>query len=132
MNTLQKTDNQTHKQASVALKVALNIFDKWGCSVEQKIAILGLTRSTFYRITKAPEKATLSHDQVERISYILNIHQALRMVFSNAENIYGYMQMANNNPYFNGKAPLSIIETGAFGALYEVYKRIDAMRGGQW
>ena len=132
MNALQKTDKQIQKHANVALKVALNIFDKWQCSAEQKIAILGLTRSTFYRITKSPEKASLSHDQVERISYILNIHQALRIVFSNAENIYGYMRMANNNPYFNGKSPLSIIETGSFGSLYEVNKRIDSMRSGQW
>ena len=48
------------------------------------------------------------------------------------ERFANVQRMANHNPYFNGKTPLSLIATGSFGALYEVYKRIDAMRGGQW
>ncbi len=132
MNLTQANDNNIAKHANIALKAVLNILDKWGCTAEQKFTILGLSRTTFYRIAKAPEKASLSQDQIERISYILNIHQALRMTFSNTENIYGYMSMANNNPFFNGKSPLSIITSGGFAALYEAYKRIDALRGGQW
>jgi hypothetical protein len=42
------------------------------------------------------------------------------------------MAMKNNNPYFNGNSPLALISTGKFGTLYEVFKRIDAMRNGQW
>jgi uncharacterized protein (DUF2384 family) len=120
------------QQAGAALKVVLNIFDKWKCSGAEKEAILGMSHSTFHRNSKDPLNAKLSNDQIERISYILNMHQALRMVFSNNENIYGFMRMENNNPYFNGKTPLSLIATGSFGALYEVFKRIDVMRGGQW
>lgn len=131
-NTQKKADIQSQNQGGIGLKVVLNLLDKWQCSAEQKIAILGFTRTTFYRVNKTPEKATLSGDQLERISYLLNIHQALRIVFSNSENIYGYMSMVNNNPYFNGRTPLSIIETGSFGALYEVFTRINAMRSGQW
>tara|TARA_R110000803_G_scaffold90248_1_gene157550 strand:- start:5671 stop:5877 length:207 start_codon:yes stop_codon:yes gene_type:complete len=32
-----------------------------------------------------------------------NIHQSLKEVFSNPENVYGFMNMQNSNPYFNGK-----------------------------
>lgn len=115
-----------------AFKVALGICDKWECSVAEKEAIFGMPRSTLHRNTKKPLEAKLSGDQIERVSYILNIHQALRIVFSNSENIYGYMNMKNNNPYFNGQTPMDIIKTGSFGSLYEVFTRINAMRGGQW
>ena len=54
------------------------------------------------------------------------------MVFTNPDNVYGFMKMVNNNPYFNGRTPLSLIATGQFGALYEVAKRVDSMRSGQW
>jgi len=132
MKLTKHSQEQNGNQAGIALKAVLNIFDKWGCSSTEKQAVLGMTPSSFFRNAKNPLSAKLSHDQVERISYVLNIHQALRMVFSNKENIYGFMSMENNNPYFNGNTPLSIVATGAFGSLYEVFKRVDVMRGGQW
>lgn len=129
---VNQSDHNPVNQAGTAFKVVLNIFDKWNCTGTEKETILGMSHSTFHRNSKNPLDAKLNKDQIERISYILNIHQTLRMVFSNRENTYGFMRMENNNPYFNGKTPLSLITTGSFGALYEVYKRIDIMRGGQW
>lgn len=130
--TVSKHRNTTPKiNSSVAFKLGSNILEKWQCSASDKQAILGLTKSSYYRFQNN-ESATLSSDQLERISYIANIHQALKMLFSNPDNIYGFMAMKNNNPYFNGNSPLALISTGKFGTLYEVFKRIDAMRNGQW
>ncbi len=39
----------------------------------------------------------------------LNIHQALRIVFENPANQYGFMKMKNHNPYFSGRSPLEVI-----------------------
>ncbi|MEH6595341.1 MAG: antitoxin Xre-like helix-turn-helix domain-containing protein [Colwellia polaris] len=130
--TVSKHQNTPPKiNSSVAFKLGSNILEKWQCSASDKQAILGLTKSSYYRFQNN-ESATLSSDQLERISYIANIHQALKMIFSNPDNIYGFMAMKNNNPYFNGNSPLALISTGKFGTLYEVFKRIDAMRNGQW
>ena len=130
--TVSKHQNTPTKiNSSVAFKLGSNILEKWQCSASDKQAILGLTKSSYYRFQNN-ESATLSSDQLERISYIANIHQALKMIFSNPDNIYGFMAMKNNNPYFNGNSPLALISTGKFGTLYEVFKRIDAMRNGQW
>ena len=62
---------------------------------------------------------------------MLNIHAALRMIFDNPDNLYGFVNMVNHNPFFNGRTPLAIMGTGDFAALYETYKRIDSLRGGQ-
>ena len=125
-----------HKASSIndaaAFRLGNNILDKWGCSPTEKQAILGLSKSSFYRFLKNNSLATFSSDQLERISYVANIHQSLRIIFSNPDNVYGFMSMKNDNPYFNGKSPRSLISTGSFGALYEVFKRIDAMRNGRW
>lgn len=121
------------KQMAIAgLKAVLTLLDKWGASAEQAQAILQLSRASYYKFKKEPAAASLSHDQCERLSYLLNIHAALRTLFENPENIYGFMSMANHNPGFNGQSPLDIIGSGNFGALYEVHKRIDGLRGGQW
>lgn len=122
----------TAPDGRVGLKVVFNILNRWGCSAEQQQSILQLPKSSYYKYRGAPEAARLTGDQIERISYLLNIHAALRVIFENPENVYGFMRMANNNPPFNGTAPLEMVATGRFGALYEVFRHIDSMRGGMW
>ncbi|MGL9723181.1 MbcA/ParS/Xre antitoxin family protein [Sodalis sp. (in: enterobacteria)] len=121
-----------HQAAAVGVKTALAILDKWGASPEQSQGILQLSRASWYKLRKDPAAVALNHDQFERIIYLLNIHAALRTIFDNPENVYGFMSMDNHNPFFSGRSPLRIIGTGSFGALYEVHKRIDALRGGRW
>ena len=128
----QATQKPTASMTASGFKAALKIFDKWGCGAEQAQKILGLNRATYFKYKKAPEAVNLSQDQLERLSYVINIHAALRVVFDNPENVYGFIKMPNHNPYFNGKTPLELISTGHFANLYEVYKRIDALRGAGW
>ncbi len=118
------------KANTVGLKTAMNILDKWGCSPEQEWQILGMKKSSYYKNRENPDSARISNDQLERISYILNMHQSLRVVFDNPENVYGFMGMKNHNPFFNGRSPLELLSSGRFGTLYEVFKRVDALRGG--
>ena len=114
------------------LTTAANILEKWGTSKEQAAIILRIPKSSFYKYLKHPETTRLDDDQLRRISYILNIHASLRTIFENPENIYGFMTKPNHNAYFNGQTPLSLIGKGDFGALYEVQKRLDSLRGHEW
>lgn len=114
------------------LKAAFNILEKWGCSLNEQLAILSLPKATYYKYRSAPEKAQLDRDHLDRISYLLNIHSSLNTVFDNPENRYGFMRMKNHNPYFSGKTPLEVISSGSLPALYETFKRVDALRGAQW
>ncbi len=132
MSTVKQAYVSNNIDHSKAFMMGVNILDKWQCTSAQKQAILSIPKSTYHRYLKEPNSVLLNPDQLERLSYIANIHQALRIVFSNPDNVYGFMKMKNENPYFNGRSPLSIIESGNFGALYEVFKHIDSLRGGQW
>lgn len=114
----------------VIIRAAFNILDKWQCTPEQQQNILQISKAAFYKYRSETGSISLSKDQKERISYLLNMHAALRIVFDNPANVYGFMRMANHNPYFNGETPLNLISSGHFGTLYEVAKRIDALRGG--
>lgn len=125
-------NSATNKSAdATAIKAAFTILDRWGASAEQQQSILQLAKATYYKHRSGGEPK-LTGDQLTRISYLLNIHASLRTVFENPTNVYGFMAMPNNNAYFNGAAPLTLIGSGAFGTLYEVAKRIDALRGGMW
>ncbi len=124
--------NLTASTAQAAVGSALNIMDKWACSEKEKMALLGIGRSTLHKYQAAPASARLSPDLLERISYLLNIHAILRMLFDNPENVYGFVRLPNNNPFFDGKAPIEILSTGLMSALYEVHRHLDAIRDGQF
>ncbi len=133
MNNAQKLEPIEKSQApGVGLKTVFTILDRWGCTAEQVQKILQISRPAYYKYRKNPQQANLTHDQIERLSYLVNIHGCLRMLFENPKNVYGFMGLKNDNPYFNGKSPLEVISSGQFAALYETFKRIDVLRGGLW
>ncbi|QNU61639.1 antitoxin Xre-like helix-turn-helix domain-containing protein [Vreelandella titanicae] len=125
--------SQNRAAAAIGLKTAVRILDKWRASGEQGEAILRVSHSTYARARRGDlDEIKLDSDQLTRISYLLNIHAALRMIFDNPENLYGFVNLVNDNPYFNGRTPLEIMGSGDFAALYETFKRIDSLRGSQW
>lgn len=128
----RKSPSDMRQVGISGLRAAFNLLNRWGCTAEQAQAILRLPKATYYKYRNDPDSARLDKDQLTRISYLLNIHQALRIVFENPDNVYGFMRKRNHNPYFHGRSPLESIETGDFGALYETFKRIDSLRGGLW
>lgn len=118
-------------QMAVALRTAISILRKWGARTEQVLAILRISRSTYAR-ARRDEAVSLDTDQLARTSMVLNSHAALRTVFDNPENVYGFMGMKNDNAYFSGRAPLEVMARGDVISVYETYRRIDALRGALW
>lgn len=116
----------------IGLKVVLNILNKWQCSEAEKQALLGIKRSTLHKYQDDPNSARVTHDLSERVSYLLNIHHALRLLFSNSENVYGFVRLENNSAPFNGLTPMQFMQSGRCAALYEVFRHVDGLRGGQW
>lgn len=123
-----KSTNDCHLAAEIGFKTAVNIMTKWHCTFEQMQYILAISKDSFIDYKNDPSKAQLSKEQIDRLSYIVNIHATLRSIFTNSENVYNFMSLKNNNSYFNGRSPLEIISEGDFVELGEVFKRITAMR----
>lgn len=120
-----------NKQVQTAFKVVLNIFDKWHCTTEEALTLLGLKRSTWFKYKSAPEKITFNHDITERISYVLNIHAALRVLFSHPDSVYNWVRKPNKAPFYNGKSAMDIMMQGRVVDLWAVASRLNAERGGK-
>lgn len=106
--------------------------ERWKATSRQIENTLRISRSTYARAKDQDRTVSLDSDQFARISLILNIHAALRTIFDNPENVYGFPSLKNDNDFFNGQAPLDVMSTGSFISLYESFRRIDALRGAQW
>ena len=131
MNKVNAAQEITKNQVQTALKAVLNILSKWHCNTEETLILLGLKRSTLFKYKSMPEKATISQDLTERLSYLLNIHAALRILFSNPDSIYGWVRKPNQAPFFNGKSAMDIMLQGRVVDLWAVASRLNAERGGK-
>lgn len=110
----------------VGMITAMRILEKWNCNQQQFQTLLMLPEN--YNDIDL-EKMCFSQDQVERVSYILNIHAGLSTLFSNPENIYGFMNMVNYNEPFNGTKPIDILcdeKTNQFEIIFNhIYQLLE-------
>lgn len=116
------------KRNSVALKAFFGITHKWGLSSDQERVLLGVPKATFYR-WKDHMDGSLSADTFERISYILGIYKALRILLPNENAANGWIHKPNTAPLFGGKSALDKLMKGYVIDLADVRRYLDAERG---
>lgn len=61
---------------------------------------------------------------LERCLLIIEIDQSLHLAFNNSKNIYGFMNMENYNPYFEGRKPLDMIANGDIATMKAIADRV--------
>lgn len=132
--TLSASDAQHDLQSGDAGRVALtfffNLMQLWQCSAEQQRKLLGsIGNSTYFNWKKLPS-VRLPHDTLERISYLMGIHKALRILFSNQpERAYEWVHQANLAAPFNGRSALDYMLAGRVLDIADVRRYLDAVRG---
>jgi len=88
---------------------------------------LGVTsNSTFFK-WKSKKKGRVTRDQLERISYILGIYKALKILLPDTAD--EWIKKPNKHHLFNGKSSLDIMLGGNVADLYIVRKYLDSERG---
>lgn len=113
---------------SIALKAFFGITDKWGLTSEQERVLLGVPKATFYR-WKQHLDGSLNQDTLERISYVLGIYKALRILLPNEKAANLWITKANSAPLFSGRTALDKLMQGRVIDLADVRRYLDAERG---
>jgi hypothetical protein len=130
---LQKTGpsvTDTPQAGKVALSFFFGLMEKWGCSAAEQKVLLGSIGNTTYHKYKSLPEVRLSHDLMERISYLMGIHKSLRIIFSSqAENAYRWVTKPNQAAPFNGQSALQFMLSGRMTELADVRRYLDGVRG---
>ena len=107
------------------------IFSQWRLTGAQQMTLLGLSNEkTLYNWKSQPEKAKLTRDLLERTSYILGIYKSLEVLLPDEGLADQWLATPNDNPLFNGTAPLDRLLAGQVVDLAVVRNFLDAERGG--
>lgn len=112
-----------------ALKAFFNIMKRWKVRDEDARALLGgVSNGPFYEMKRHPERV-LDTDRLTRISYLIGIFKALRILHS-PRLADEWVHLPNANPIFAGKTPLFYMMRGGLPAMQTVRRLLDARRAG--
>ena len=120
-------DSITDEEAGAMFRAALNLFRLWGVTDDQAAIILDLPRRTFAR-WKTGEIGRIGRDGKARLSNLMGIHKALRIIFKEPARGYGWIKAPN--AAFSGRSALDVMLHGELTDLMRVRHYLDAERGG--
>jgi hypothetical protein len=112
-----------------ALKAFFNLAARWGVRDEDARALLGgVSNGPFYEMKRHPDRI-LETDRLMRISYLVGIFKALRILHAEAL-ADEWVRLPNTNPIFAGETPLQYMIRGGLPAMQTVRRLLDARRAG--
>jgi hypothetical protein len=125
---------ERRRLSAPALRTFLAIADLWGLNEEQRCLVLGMpSRSTYHgwaRTAREHGELTLSVDVLLRISAVLGIHQALRILHATEQEGVAWLRRPHAATVFGGAPPLALVTSGTQDGLLTVRRFLDAARGG--
>jgi hypothetical protein len=112
-----------------ALKAFFRIMERWRVRDEDARALLGgVTNGPFYEMKRQPDRV-IDADRLMRVSYLIGIFKALRILHSErlADD---WVRLPNQNAIFAGQTPLAYMIRGGLPAMQTVRRLLDARRAG--
>lgn len=114
---------------AIAWKSLEKIIEKFHLTESEAMTLMGdIPRSSYYNGIKKHE-GRLTRDQKERISFLLGIYKALRILFIDSAQGMSWINRKNTLPPFNGLTPKEYMLRGSVIHLADVRRFLDFWRG---
>ena len=107
-------------------RAVLNLLAKWDLTDEQASTLLDMPLRTFRR-WKAGQPGRLDRDGKARLSNLLGVHKALRVLFREPDRGYRWIKAPNET--FGGASALEVMLRGELTDLMRVRRYLDSERG---
>ncbi|MEM9582345.1 MAG: MbcA/ParS/Xre antitoxin family protein [Pseudomonadota bacterium] len=120
-------DPISDEEGGALLRATFNLFSRWNITDEEAATLLDLPVRT-YRRWKAGQPGRLDRDAKARLSNLMGIHKALRILFSDPQRCYDWIKAPNGA--FHGETALGVMLGGELTDLMRVRRYLDAERGG--
>ncbi len=108
-------------------RACLRLFEHWRLTDEQACILLGNIAKRTYQRWKNGELGRVNVDLSTRLSNLMGIHKALRLLFTDPKRGYEWIHRANTT--FLNKTALEIMLGGHITDLMRIRRYLDAQRG---
>ena len=117
----------TDAEGAAMARAVVTLFRLWGLTEAEACILLGgLSRRTYAR-WKEGEIGRLSIDQKTRLSVLMGIHKALKLLFTEPTRVQDWVKKPNQD--FGGQRALNVMLGGYLTDLFRVRAYLDAARG---
>jgi hypothetical protein len=117
----------TDEEARAMFRAAVNLFRLWSVTDEEAAILMDLPVRSYGR-WKAGDIGRINRDGKARLSNLMGIHKALRIVFREPQRGYAWIQAPNSA--FDGHTALEVMLGGELTDLMRVRRYLDSERGG--
>jgi len=117
----------TEAEAQAMQRAVIKLFERWKLTEVEAATLLGGINPRTYHRWKKGEYGRTSVDLNARLSNLMGIHKALRLLFNDAQR--GYAWLRKPNSAFAGRSALAVMLNGSFTDVMRVRHYLDAQRG---
>ena len=117
----------TDEEGAALARATVNLFHLWGITDAEACTLLGGISKRTYARWKEGEIGRLSIDQKTRLSVLMGIHKALRVLFTEKSRVHEWVKKPNHA--FGGRSALDVMLGGFLMDLFRVRHCLDAARG---
>src|SRR3546814_13434777 len=111
-------------------RAVIRLFDQWGVTDAQAATLLGDIAVRTWQRWKQGEYGRWNVDLAARLSNLIGIHKALRLLYTEAER--GYRWLKTPNRAFGERPALDVMLGGQLTDLMRVRRYLDRSRGAWW
>ncbi|KRB52626.1 MbcA/ParS/Xre antitoxin family protein [Phenylobacterium sp. Root700] len=122
-----RPDPISDEEAAAMFRAVVNLFARWDLTDEQAATLLDMPARS-YRRWKGGEQGRIDRDAKARLSNLMGVHKALRIVFREPQRGYAWIKAPNDA--FGGRSALEIMLGGELTDLMRVRRYLDAERSG--
>ena len=116
----------TDEEAAAMFRAVLNLLRLWDVTDEEAATLVDLPVRTFRR-WKAGDLGRIDRDGKARLSNLLGVHKALRIIFREPQRGYAWIKAPNKA--FGNRTALDVMLGGELTDLMRVRRYLDTERG---
>lgn len=120
-----RPDPISDAEAEAMFRAAVQLMSRWEVTDEQAAILLDTPLRSFRR-WKAGDIGRMGRDLKARLSNLMGIHKALRLIFNDADR--GYRWIKAPNAAFGGRTALDVMLGGELTDLMRVRRYLDSER----
>lgn len=109
-------------------RAVVNLFHRWDLTDAQACVLLGGLSPRTWARWKTGAMGRIPRDLKSRLSNLMGIHKALRIIFTRTDRAYGWIKRPND--VFAGDTALDIMLRGELTDIMRVRRYLDSVRGG--
>jgi hypothetical protein len=123
------TEADRARLTPTAITAVKNIAAHWKLKGQEASMLLGVSPSTWDRMTAGKWESSLSQDQLMRVSAMVGVFKGLHLLFAD-DMADRWIRLRNKGPLFENRTPVEAMIEGGIPTMLDVRRHVDALRGG--